>query len=136
MTARREQYLWLGAPLSKLSINFSLADLCFLAAGLSVVCLASIGSMVVPATAPSALSVLEYVSLYGGLAIFAGVLLFDTQKIVANAEKAQHAQTLSSIDESINIYLDTMQIFVRILTLLIKYEERKKKRSASTSETH
>ena len=91
--------------------------------------------MIVPATSTSALSVLECISLYGGLAVFSGVLLFDTQKIVANAEKAQDAQSLSSIDESLDIYLDTMQIFIRILTLLIKHEERKKKRSTSTNGT-
>ncbi len=55
--------------------------------------------------------------------------------MIDNAEKAQDAQTLSSIDESLNIYLDTINIFIRILVLLSKDDERKKKRSASTSTT-
>jgi FtsH-binding integral membrane protein len=133
ITARREQYLWLGAPLSKFLINISLNDLYGLVAGLSVICLASIGSSILPATAIRTLSLLECISLYGGLAIFSGILLFDTQKMIANAEKAQDARTLSSIDESLNIYLDTINIFIRILALLNKDNERKKKRSASTS---
>ncbi|CAF1493616.1 unnamed protein product [Rotaria sordida] len=117
----REQYLWLGAPLM---------------AALSVVCLASFTSIILPATAIKTLSALECVSLYGGLVTFSGVLLFDTQKMITNAENAQDAQTLSSINESLDIYMDTINIFIRILTLLSKNDERKKKRSAATNRTN
>jgi FtsH-binding integral membrane protein len=55
--------------------------------------------------------------------------------MIANAEKAHDARTLSSIDESLNIYLDTINIFLRILALLSKDDERKKKRSVATSRT-
>ncbi|CAF3678329.1 unnamed protein product [Rotaria sp. Silwood1] len=118
MTARRGQYLWLGAPLM---------------AGLSVVCLASISSLILPSTAIKTLSVSEWISLYGGLAIFSGILLFDTQRMITNAEKAQDARTLSSINESLDIYMDTINIFIRILALLSKDDAREKKRSAATS---
>jgi FtsH-binding integral membrane protein len=136
MTARREQYLWLGAPLSKFSMNISLNDLYGLVIGLDVICLASIGSKILPATAIRTLSVMEGIWLYGGLVVFSGVLLVDTQKMIANAEKAQDARALSSIDESLDIYLDSINIFIRILTLLSGDNERKKKQSSSTDTTN
>ncbi|CAF0954485.1 unnamed protein product [Rotaria sordida] len=104
MTARREQYLWLGAPLM---------------AGLVAVCLASIGSIALPATAIRTLSVLENVSLYGGLAVFSGLVLWDTQKIIAHAENAHYTrQQLSPINDALGIYLDFINIFIRILTIM------------------
>ncbi|CAF3366356.1 unnamed protein product [Rotaria socialis] len=120
MTTRRENYLWLGAPLL---------------AGVSVVCLASISPLILPATAIGTLSLSEFISLYGGLVVFTGALLSDTQKMIDNAESAQDVQTLSPIDQSIDIYLDAIHIFVRILSVIIENEKRKKERSASNSKT-
>jgi FtsH-binding integral membrane protein len=56
--------------------------------------------------------------------------------MIANAEKAQDARALSSIDESLDIYLDSINIFIRILTLLSGDNERKKKQSSSTDTTN
>ncbi|CAM4907674.1 unnamed protein product [Rotaria socialis] len=103
MTAKREQYLWLGAPLM---------------AGLVAVCLASIGSVALPATAIRTLSMLENVSLYGGLAVFSGLVLWDTQKIIAHAEHARYTGQLSPINDAIGIYLDFINIFIRMLAIL------------------
>ncbi|CAF1620703.1 unnamed protein product [Rotaria magnacalcarata] len=118
MTTRRENYLWLGAPLLT---------------GVSVVCLASISPLILPATAIGTLSLSEFISLYGGLVVFTGALLSDTQKMIDNAESAHDIQSLSPIDQSIDIYLDTIHIFVRILSVIIENEKMKKERSASNS---
>lgn len=47
-------------------------------------------------------------SLYGGLALFGGFVLYDTQKIVHNAE---NKQVWDPMQESIGMYLDTIIIF-------------------------
>jgi len=110
MTARREQYLWLGAPLM---------------AGLVAVCLASIGSVVLPVTAIRTVSALESISLYGGLAVFSGLVLWDTKKIIAHAENVDDPRQLSSINESIGIYLDFINLFIRILAIMDNNRRRK-----------
>jgi len=103
MTARREQYLWLGAPLM---------------AGLVAVCLASLGSALLPATAIRTVTALQSFSLYGGLALFSGFVLWDTKKIIAHAENAYHKQQLSPVNDALGIYLDFINIFIRILFIL------------------
>jgi FtsH-binding integral membrane protein len=117
-------------------MNISLNDLCDLVIGVSAVCLASIASTILPPTAIRTFSVMECISLYGGLVVFSGTLLLDTQKMIGNAEKAQDVRTLSPIDESLDIYLDSMNIFIRILAILSKDNESKKKPSGSTNRTN
>ncbi len=46
--------------------------------------------------------------LYGGLLLFGGFVLYDTQKILANA---QNKATWDPVQESIGMYLDTIIIF-------------------------
>lgn len=87
-------------------------------AGLAAVCLASIGSVALPATAIRTLSLFENVSLYGGLVVFSGLVLWDTQKIIAHAEHAQYGKRLSPINDAIGIYLDFINLFVRILAIM------------------
>ncbi len=97
---------------------FRTMRLIILVAGLVAVCLASVGSIALPATAIRTLSVLENFSLYGGLAIFSGLVLWDTQKIIAHAEKAYDERQLSPINDAIGIYLDFINIFIRILAIM------------------
>ncbi len=87
-------------------------------AGLVAVCLASIGSVALPATAIRTASVLQNVSLYGGLAVFSGLVLWDTQKIIAHAENAYDGKRLSPINDAIAIYLDFINLFIRILQIM------------------
>jgi FtsH-binding integral membrane protein len=54
-------------------------------------------------------------SIYGGLVLFSMFLLYDTQKIVHHAETVAH---FDPVNHSISIYLDTLNIFMRIATIL------------------
>ncbi|CAF1091028.1 unnamed protein product [Adineta ricciae] len=103
MTARREQYLWIGAPLM---------------AGLVTVALASIGSVFLPATAIRAASLLNSISIYGGVVVFSGLVLWDTKKIIAHAEAAHDQKQLSPINDALGIYLDFINLFIRILYIM------------------
>lgn len=65
-----------------------------------------------------------YAELYIGLLVFSGYVAFDTQMIIARAEDGDrdyimHAQTL---------FVDFVQIFVRLLAILNDKEQRKKRR--------
>ena len=94
-------------------------------AGLAAVCLASIGSVALPATDIRTVSVLENVSLYVGLAVFSGLVLWDTQKIIKHAENAYDKRQLSPINDALGIYLDFINIFVRLLTIMDNNRRRK-----------
>lgn len=102
--APSEKFLNMGGPL---------------AIGLGVVFASSLGSMFLPPT--TALGAGLYsISLYGGLILFSGFLLYDTQRIVKRAEThpLYALRPYDPINESISIYLDTLNIFIRIATIL------------------
>lgn len=46
--------------------------------------------------------------MYGGLVLFGGFVLFDTQKIIFNAKKKA---VYDPLNESLGIYLDAINIF-------------------------
>jgi growth hormone-inducible transmembrane protein len=71
-TSPSERFLYLGGPL---------------AMGLGAVVIASLGSMLLPA-AGAAASLAYSVSLYGGLALFSGFVLYDTSNVIHRAENA------------------------------------------------
>lgn len=97
--APSEKYLYMSGPLSL---------------GLGVVFVASIGGLFArPGTA--LFSGLHAVYMYGGLALFGAFLLYDTQKIINNAETKAY---YDPINMSVGIYLDTINIFIRIFYLL------------------
>lgn len=61
----------------------------------------------------------EAISLYGGLVVFGGFILFDTQKILEHARLAkQGLYEPDPMKESISLELDLLNIFVRIIQLL------------------
>jgi growth hormone-inducible transmembrane protein len=97
-TAKTNQYLYIGGPLL---------------AGLTVVLLGSFAPIVLPATAVRTLAVAEMVSMYGGLAIFGGYVLYDTQKIMANARMGIRDPAA----ESISLELDFINIFIRLVAM-------------------
>ncbi|XP_030760157.1 growth hormone-inducible transmembrane protein-like isoform X1 [Sitophilus oryzae] len=106
--APSDKFLYMGGPL---------------AMGLGVVFCSSIGSMFLPPT--TALGAGLYsISLYGGLLLFSAFLLYDTQRIIAQAERypmnpeLHGVRPYDPINSSISIYLDTLNIFIRIVTML------------------
>jgi len=60
--------------------------------------------------------------LYLGLAIFMGYVMFDTQMMIEKANRGQKDYVL----DAINLFIDLVQIFVRILIILLKESSKKK----------
>jgi len=111
MCAPSDKFLNMGGPL---------------AMGFGVVFMSSIGSMFLPAT--TALGAGLYsISIYGGLVLFGGFLLYDTQKIMRRAEThpTYSAVPYDPVNNSIGIYMDTINIFIRILSILMGGGKRK-----------
>lgn len=98
--APSEKFLSLGGPL---------------AMGFGVVLAASVGSMFLPPTAALGAS-LYSISLYGGLVLCGGLLLFDTQRIIKQAETPDYygTRTYDPVSNSVSIYLSAVNIFIRI----------------------
>ncbi|KAE8267575.1 hypothetical protein A4X09_0g4771 [Tilletia walkeri] len=95
-TARDGQFLYLGGPLL---------------AGVTVVALSSLSPLVLPATAVRTLAATEAISLYGGLAVFSGFVLYDTQKILNHAKMAQRGLIRPDpLRESIGLELDVINM--------------------------
>lgn len=112
-TAKDGQYLWLGGPLL---------------AGVTVVALSSLAPMILPATAFRSLVATEAISLYGGLAVFSGFVLWDTQKILHHAKLAQAGVLRSDpLRESISLELDVINIFIRMVQILSMQQNNQKK---------
>merc|ERR1712203_570678 len=89
-----------------------------LAMGFGVVFMASIGSAFLPPTTLGA--GLYSISLYGGLVLFSGFMLYNTQKIIHRAENHSKysMQKYDPVNNSVGIYLDTINIFIRIAQIL------------------
>ncbi len=103
--APSDKFLYMGGPL---------------ALGLGLVFASSVGTFFLPPTTALGAGVYS-IAIYGGLLLFGGFLLYDTQKIIHNAEV--HPQygaqrKYDPINNSIGIYLDTINIFIRIAQIL------------------
>ncbi|GAB1598718.1 growth hormone-inducible transmembrane protein-like [Argonauta hians] len=112
MCAPSEKFLNMGGPL---------------AAGLGVVFVSSLGSMFLPPS--TALGAGLYsISIYGGLVLFSMFLLYDTQKIIKKAEThpVYASRPYDPINSSIGIYMDTINIFIRIVSILSGGGNRKR----------
>lgn len=110
--APSEQFLNMGGPL---------------AIGLGLVFASSLASMfVAPTTALG--SGLFSISLYGGLILFSGFLLYDTQRIMKYAEALPPNSVVpyDPVNASVSIYLDTINIFIRIAQMLAMGGNRKR----------
>lgn len=104
MCAPSDKFLYMGGPL---------------AMGLGVVFVSSIGTWFLPATTAIGAG-LYSIALYGGLVLFGGFLLYDTQKIIYRAEThpVYAMQPYDPVNNSVGIYLDTVNIFIRIAMIL------------------
>ncbi|XP_064458084.1 growth hormone-inducible transmembrane protein-like [Ornithodoros turicata] len=110
--APSEKFLNMGGPL---------------AIGLGLVFASSIGTMFLPAS--TALGAGLYsMSMYGGLILFGGFLLYDTQRIIRMSEMypLYAVKPYDPVNASISIYLDTLNIFIRIAVLLAGGGSRRK----------
>lgn len=111
-TAKQDQYLYLGGPLL---------------AGVCVVALSSLAPLVLPVTAVRTLAATEALSLYGGLAVFGGFVLWDTQKVLHHARLVEAGLKRSDpMAESIGLELDFINIFTRIVQILAMNENRRR----------
>jgi FtsH-binding integral membrane protein len=103
-TAKQEKYLYLGGPLL---------------AGVTIVALSGFAPLVLPATAARTLLWTERIWLYGGLAVFGGFTLYDVQRILHHSRLAERGLVKKdTVNESISLELDFINIFVRMVQLL------------------
>lgn len=110
--APSDQFLYMGGPL---------------AMGLGIVFCASLGSAFLPPTTAMGAG-LYSVAIYGGLILFGAFLLYDTQKIIHRAERhpvGYGAPPFDPVNASMGIYMDTINIFIRIATILSGGSRRK-----------
>ena len=103
-TAKQEKYLYLGGPLL---------------AGCAIVAVSGFAPLVLPATAVRTLAVTENLWLWGGLAVFGGFTLYDTQKILSHSRLAERGLIKrDAVNESIYLELDFLNIFIRMVQIL------------------
>lgn len=112
MCAPSEKFLNMGAPLG---------------VGLGLVFVSSLGSMFLPPTTVAG-ATLYSVAIYGGLVLFSMFLLYDTQKVIKRAElvPAYGVQKYDPINSMLGIYMDTLNIFMRVASILATGGNRKK----------
>lgn len=111
--APSDKFLYMGGPL---------------AMGLGIVFCASIGSSFLPPTTAMGAG-LYSVAMYGGLILFGAFLLYDTQKIIHRAERhpvGYGAPPFDPVNASMGIYMDTINIFIRIASILASGGNRRK----------
>ncbi|KAJ3002303.1 UNVERIFIED_CONTAM: hypothetical protein HDU68_006336 [Siphonaria sp. JEL0065] len=102
-TSKSDRFLYLGGPLF---------------GGLCIVALSSLSTLFLPVTSV-ALPLLHSLSLYGGLAVFGGFVLYDTQKVIQHGNLASRGiAKRDPVNESISLYLDFINIFVRMVQIL------------------
>ena len=103
-TAKQEKYLYLGGPLL---------------AGVALVAVSGFAPLVLPVTATRTLMWTENIWLWGGLAVFGGFTLYDTQKILHHARMAQRGLVKrDTVSESISLELDFLNIWIRMVQIL------------------
>jgi len=97
--APNESFLWMGG-------------VCGI--GLGAVVAAGFAGMIFPGSA-----LLYNVSVYGGLGVFSLLMLYDTQRLIEHSKRdvAMGARS-DPINASMGIYMNTINIFVRMVTIL------------------
>ncbi|PHH86033.1 hypothetical protein CDD83_10843 [Cordyceps sp. RAO-2017] len=111
-TAKQEKYLYIGGPLL---------------AGAALVAASGLAPLVLPVTAVRTLALTEKVWLYGGLAVFGGFTLYDVQKVLHHARLAEAGyMRRDPVNESIALELDFLNIFVRMVQILMMRQNQRK----------
>ncbi|EMP28744.1 Growth hormone-inducible transmembrane protein [Chelonia mydas] len=113
--APSEKFLNMGGPLG---------------VGLGLVIASSIGSVFLPPTSAFGAG-LYSVAVYGGLILFGMFLLYDTQKVIKRAEthpvSIYGVAKYDPINSCLGIYMDTLNIFIRVATMLATGGSSRKK---------
>ncbi|KAI0169974.1 inhibitor of apoptosis-promoting Bax1-domain-containing protein [Hypoxylon sp. FL1284] len=92
-----------------------------------VVAVSGLAPLVIPATAARTLAFTENLWLYGGLAVFGGFTLYDVQKILYHSRLAERGIIKKDpINESISLELDFLNIFIRMVQILMMQQNRRK----------
>ncbi|KAL1901080.1 hypothetical protein Sste5346_002147 [Sporothrix stenoceras] len=111
-TAKQEKYLYLGGPLL---------------AGCAIVLASGLAPLIIPATAVRTLAFTENMWLWGGLAVFGGFTLYDVQKVLHHARLAERGVIKRDpVNESISLELDFLNIFIRMVQILMMQQNRRK----------
>ncbi|KAJ2980447.1 hypothetical protein NUW58_g6940 [Xylaria curta] len=111
-TAKQEKYMYIGGPLL---------------AGAALVAVSGFAPLILPATAVRTLAFTENIWLYGGLAVFGGFTLYDVQKILYHARMAERGIIKKDpVNESISLELDFLNIFIRMVQILMLQQGRRK----------
>lgn len=111
-TAKQEKYLYIGGPLL---------------AGAAIVAASGLAPLIIPATAIRTLAFTENIWLYGGLAVFGGFTLYDVQKVLHHARLSQAGyMKRDPVNESISLELDFLNIFIRMVQILMLQQNRRK----------
>ncbi|KAF1325105.1 Bax inhibitor-like protein, partial [Globisporangium splendens] len=107
LLATRRSYLYLGAILSS---------------ALSTMALLNFLNIFFRST------MLYSANLYGGLVVFCGYVVFDTQMIIEKASMGDK----DSLRHALELFLDFVSIFVRIMVILIQNADKKKRAESSS----
>lgn len=111
-TAKQEKYMYIGGPLL---------------AGAAIVAVSGLAPLVIPATATRALAMTENIWLYGGLAVFGGFTLYHVQTVLHHARMAERGvMKKDPVNESISLELDFLNIFIRIVQIMMMQQNRRK----------
>lgn len=103
--------------------------------GLGVVFASCVGSMFLPPTTVLG-SGLHSIALYGGLVLFSMFLLYNTQRVIRDAEthpvayrkyQGNAVRAFDPINHGVAIYMDTVNIFIRIVQILAMSQNGKRK---------
>mmetsp|Transcript_70299 Transcript_70299/g.187306 ORF Transcript_70299/g.187306 Transcript_70299/m.187306 type:complete len:168 (-) Transcript_70299:73-576(-) len=107
--AKRRHYMYLGGILSScISLLFTFRFLNFITMG-------------------SFSSGLYEVELFGGLLIFIGYVVFDTQMIIEDASAGRK----DFVRHALDLLLDFVAVFVRLLVILARNSEKKERKNRS-----
>jgi len=66
------------------------------------------------------------IQIYGGLLLFIGYVLYDTQLIILKSENGDN----DFVKHSVELFIDFVAIFVRILIILLKNSQKDKKNNS------
>lgn len=72
---------------------------------------------------------LNSAGIYGGLLIFSGFTMYDTQLIVERAERGER----DAVSHTLMLFQDLMGLFVRILVILTRREEERRRNDGNNN---